>query len=70
MTSNLKKAPTKANSNPSIPNQLDSITNIWDCQYIEINGKNWTCLWCNEKKKGLNATRALTHVAGERFEST
>jgi hypothetical protein len=70
MTSNLEKAPTKANSNASIQNQLDSLTNIWDCQYIEINGKNWTCLWCNEKKKGLNATRALTHVAGERFEST
>ena len=28
--------------------------------------KNWQCLWCNQSFQGINATKALDHVLGEK----
>ena len=37
---------------------------IWDDDHIKKHKDGWECLWCKTYKKGVNASRALSHVAG------
>lgn len=47
--------------------ELPPIKAIWDDEYIERcnvdDTPGWKCLWCQDKFKGVNATKALAHVS-------
>ena len=47
--------------------KLDFISSILDDDHIRrLDEKNWQCLWCNHVFKGINDTKALTHVLGKK----
>ena len=47
--------------------KLDFISSIWDDDHIRrLDGKNCQCLWCNQSCQGINATKALAHVLGNK----
>ena len=46
---------------------LSYIPSIRDDDQIEkLKNTQWKCLWCNVKFQGINGTKALAHVIGNK----
>ena len=47
--------------------KIDFISSIWDDDHIRrLDEKNWQCSWCNQCFQGINATKALARVLGNK----
>ena len=47
---------------------ISSISSIWEGYHIEkLDNNQWKGLWCNVKFQGINATKYLAHVIGNKF---
>ena len=47
--------------------KLEFISSIWDDDHIQrLDEKNWQCLWCNQCFQWINATKAISHVLGNK----
>ena len=48
-------------------NKLDFILSIWDDDHIiRLDENNWQCLSCNIIFQGINATKAIANVLGNK----
>ena len=55
------------NTCAEIETKINFISSIWDDDHIlRHDEKNWQCLWCNTSFQGINATKAIDHVLGEK----
>ena len=47
--------------------KLDFISSIsYDDHNLRLDKNNWQWLWCNTSFQGINATKALDHVLGNK----
>ena len=47
--------------------KIDLISSIWYDDHIRRpDEKNRQCLWCNQSYQGINATKDLAHILGEK----
>ena len=47
--------------------KLYFISSIWDNDNIlRLDEKNWQCLWCDTRFQGINYTKDLAHVLGQK----
>ena len=48
-------------------NKLDIVSSIWyDDHILRLDEKNCQCLWCNTGFQGINYTKFIYHILGEK----
>ena len=57
----------KGKTSAETETKLDLISSIWDDDHIlRLDEKNCQCLWYNQSFQGINYTKALAHVLGNK----